>query len=456
MRLITNRQTSLSFYQSCPSLKQEWEMISSILDAKPQALELAWQDLAFDPQGKPKKQTGAKGMTAEQVVRFAIVKIKEQLSYRGLHDRVDDSIVLREFCRLGHESAPVFTALQENIKRIRPQTWEAINALILDYAGQRKIENGQRVRIDTTAIPANIHPPTDSHQLWDCVRVLTRVLQRVETDFPRLRGRFHDHRRIAKRMFFRIHNTRGQDHKKPLYRKLIATAERVEAYGLEALTELAPERCATFEEMQRAAAYTAELGQFLPLAQGVISQSRRRVLNGEDVPANEKVLSIFEPHTDIIKKGQRDIVYGHKVLLTGGKSNLILDCVVSRGNPADSVQFIPALERAQARNTQMPTQVATDAGFASKANAREALQRGIKDLAFVAPKHKSLPELIKDTRAYKRLVKWRAGIEGIISATKRAFGLDRCTWSGFESFQAYVHLAVLAFNLQTLARHLLA
>jgi len=456
MRLITNRQTTLAFYQSSPSLKQEWDMISSVLDAKPQVLELAWRDLACNKHGKPKKQTGAKGMTAEQVVRLAIVKIKEQLSYRDLQDRVDDSIVLREFCRLGHQCMPVFTALQDNIKRIRPQTWEAINALIVEYARERKIENGQRIRIDTTAIPANIHPPTDSHQLWDCVRVLTRVLQRVETEFPRLRGRFHDHRRIAKRMFFRIHNTRGQDHKKPLYRKLIAAAERVVAYASEALTELAAERCATFEELLRAAPYTAELEQFLPLAQGVIDQSRRRVLKGEDVPANEKIVSIFEPHTDIIKKGQRNIVYGHKILLTGGKSNLILDCVVPRGNPADAAQFMPALERAQARNAQMPTQVATDAGFASKANAREALKRGIKDLAFVAPKHKSLPELIQDTRAYKRLVKWRAGIEGIISATKRAFGLDRCTWSGFESFQAYVHLAVLAFNLQTLARHLLA
>lgn len=454
MRLISNRQMSLSFYQNSPSFKQEWDMISSILDAKPKAVELAWRDLACDQQGKLKKQTGAKGMTAEQVVRFAIVKIKERLPYRKLRDRVDDSLVLRDFCRLGQQPAPVFTALQANIKRIRPETWEAINDLVVEYAGERKVEDGLRVRFDTTGVETNIHPPTDSHQLWDCVRVLTRILRRVETDIVRLRGRFHDHQRTAKRSFFRIHNTRGQDNKKPLYRKLIAATERVVAYGVEALTELAAQRCATFEEIQIAASYAAELEHFLPLAQGVIRQSRRRVLQGEAVPANEKIVSIFEPHTDIIKKGQRDIVYGHKVLLTGGTSNLILDCVVSRGNPADAAQFLPALERLHARNGQMPKQVATDAGFASKTNARDALGLGVKDLAFVAPKHKSLPELIKDTRAYKALVKWRAGIEGIISAAKRAFGLDRCTWSSFESFKAYVHLAVLAFNLQTLARHL--
>ena len=168
------------------------------------------------------------------------------------------------------------------------------------------------------------------------------------------------------------------------------------------------------------------------------------------------MLSIFEPHTDIIKKGQREIVYGHKILLTGGKSNLILDCVIQRGNPADATQFIPAIDRQKELYGQIPKQVATDAGFASKSNARKALDQGMKDVVFVAPTHKSPPEAIKNTRTHKKLRKWRAGIEGVISATKRAFGLDRCTWSGFESFKAYVQVAVLAFNLQTLARHLLA
>ena len=143
------------------------------------------------------------------------------------------------------------------------------------------------------------------------------------------------------------------------------------------------------------------------------------------------------------------------MLVATGKSNLILDGPIERGNPADAAQFLPALEHHALLWGQVPPQVATDAGFASKANARAALDQGVKDLVFVAPKHKSLPEWIKDTRTYKQLAKWRAGIEGIISAAKRALGLDRCTWSGFESFQAYVLLGVLAFNLQTLARHLL-
>ena len=312
------------------------------------------------------------------------------------------------------------------------------------------------MRIDTTGVKTDIHHPTDSHQLWDSVRVLARILQRVETDVARLRGAFHDHRRAAKRLFYCIHNTRGQDNKKPLYKRLIALAEKTVVYARKALDALAANQCVCFEELLATAEHAAQLNEFLPLAERVIDQSRRRVLLGEDVPADQKVLSIFEPHTDIIKKGQREILYGHKVLFCGGKSNLILDCTIERGNPADAAQLLTALDRHEEQFGCMPRQVATDAGFASKANARDARTKGVTNVVFAAPRNKDVSDTDTDPKIYKRLRKWRSGIEGIISATKRAFGLDRCTWSGFESFQAYVQLAVLAFNLQTLARYLIA
>jgi IS5 family transposase len=456
MRILSERQRSLSFYQSLPSFTQEWNMIASILEANPEIERCAWEDLTSDGKGGRKKPTGAKGMTAEQVVRFAIVKMKERLSYRALEARVADSICLREFCLVGSDDAPVFTALQENIKRIGPQTWAAINNVIVEYARAQGVEDGRQVRIDTTGVKTNIHHPTDSHQLWDCVRVIARILQRVETDIPRLRGMCHDHRRAAKRLFYRIHNTRGQDNKKPLYKRLIAWAEKTAAYGRTVFCALAADQCIGFEEMLLAAGHAAELNKYLPLAERVIDQSRRRVLLGENVPADEKVLSLFEPHTDIIKKGQREVLYGHKVLFTGGVSNLILDCIIQRGNPADATQFIPAIECQEQQFGHVPGQIATDAGFASAANARDARTKGVQDVVFAAPRKKDAPDTGRDSKTYKRLRKWRSGIEGVISATKRAFGLTRCTWSGYESFQAYVQLAVLAFNLQTLARHLLA
>lgn len=456
MRLVSQRQRSLAFYQSLPSYTQEWEMIDSILDADSSISVLAWNDLNRGRDGKPKKATGAKGMTAEQVVRFAVVKMKERLSYRDLESRVVDSICLRAFCLMNYEDVPSFKALQENIKRISPATWEAINAAVVRYACAQGIEDGECVRIDTTTVKTNVHHPTDSHQLWDSNRVLARILEAIERDFERLRGAFHDHRRATKRLFYQIHNTRGEGNKKPLYKRLIGYTEKTVAYARAAREALQPAQCVSPEEMLPAAGYVGELDEFIPLVERVIDQSRRRVLLGEQVPADEKIVSIFEPHTDIIKKGQREIVYGHKVLITGGRSNIITGCAIERGNPADATQFVPAIEQQKKQFGQCPRQTATDAGFASAANAREARDRGVEDVMFACARKKDAPENSHSSKAYRTLRKWRSGIEGVISAAKRAFGLNRCTWSGFESFKAYVQLAVLAFNLQTIARHLLA
>lgn len=213
MRILSERQRSLPFYQSLPSFTQEWDMIASILEANREIEHQVWEDLSTDAKGGRKKPTGAEGMPAEQVLRFAIVKMKERLSYRRLQARVADSICLRGFCLVGPEDIPVFTTLQANIKRIRPQTWKAVNDLVVEYAYNQGVEDGKRVRIDTTGVQTDIHHPTDSHQLWDSIRVLARILQAVETDVARLRGAFHDHRRASKRLFYRIHNTRGQDTK---------------------------------------------------------------------------------------------------------------------------------------------------------------------------------------------------------------------------------------------------
>ena len=148
-------------------------------------------------------------------------------------------------------------------------------------------------------------------------------------------------------------------------------------------------------------------------------------------------------------------MFGHKILLSAGK-NIILDCDVFLGNPADANLYVPALKSVEALLEQVPPNVATDGGFASKNNAQTAIDMGVINVAFSSPKGSKIVQTITESGTYKRLCKWRAGIEGIISALKRAFGLRRCSWSGYQSFQAYVHCAVLAFNLQQIARALLA
>ena len=456
MRLISNPQTTFCFQHTKTSGQEQWRKIADILDANPEIAVLVWQDLNITKNGLPKNDTGAKGMTASQVLRFAVVKMREGLSYRGLHDRVDDSIALRKFCEIPFGEIPAFTTLQENIKKLRPATLIRINDSVIEYAREQKVEDGGAIRVDTSAVQSDIHHPVDSEQLWDSVRVLTRILRRIETQIPRLHGCFSDHTRAAKKLRYKLHNVRGKQKRQKLYKKLIKLARRVVAYARQAIEELDPQRALACEDPLLALVFVGELDHYVPLAEAVIAQSQRRVLQGESVPADEKVVSIFEEHTDIIKKGQREIVYGHKVIFTSGKSNLILDCRVQRGNPADAEQFMPALERHRDRFGNAPKSVATDGGFASKRNAAQARAMGVTNVAFSCPKGNHVAELVHSARVYKRLRKWRAGIEGIISAAKRAFGLDRCTWSGFQSFQSYVLLGVLAFNLQTLARHLLS
>ena len=195
------------------------------------------------------------------------------------------TIVLRKFCRMPFEEIPQHSALQENIKQIRPETLQQINAAVIAYAVEVKVEDGKRIRIDSTAVEAKIHHPTDSGQLWDCVRVLTRILRRVETEFDFLHGRFSDHTRVAKKLRYKINNTRGQDNRRPLYKRLIETTKKTVAYAEQAIGELAPERFKTFDELLIASALRSTLEEFTPLAKRVIDQSTQRVLDGEQVPA---------------------------------------------------------------------------------------------------------------------------------------------------------------------------
>lgn len=313
MRCIRNPQTTFRFQHTCSSTREQWEKIDEILLANPAVAELVWSDLRRTRAGK--SNAGAKGATADQVLRFAVVKAREGLSYRKLYDRVDDSIVLREFCGVPFGQLPAFTTLQGSIKRIRPETFVAINVLIVAHAAAEGVEDGERIRVDSTAVESNIHHPTDSGLLWDSVRVLTRILRAVEKEFEDLRGRFSDHTRVAKKLRYKINNCRNENERKPLYKRLIDTAGKTASYAQAAVAALSSRSANSFEELVAAAELRATLEHFTPLVQSIIAQATRRVLNGEQVPAGEKIVSIFEPHTDIIVKGQREVIYGHKIFL---------------------------------------------------------------------------------------------------------------------------------------------
>ena len=194
------------------------------------------------------------------------------------------------------------------------------------------------------------------------------------------------------------------------------------------------------------------LAHNLDLMGRVIQQTQRRVILGQKVPATEKIVSIFEEHTDIIEKGSRESLFGHKLYLTVGKSSLILDAVLMNGNPADSQQVKPLLQHQCRQYGRYPRQASFDGGFASSDNLKWAKNQGVQDVAFAKKCGLKIQDMVRSSWVYKQLRRFRAGIEGCISTAKRVFGLTRCLWKGWSHFQRYVHLSVVSYNLVVLAR----
>lgn len=422
---------------------QELEAISAIIDAEPTIYERVLQDL--NRGKKTVRRSGANGMSAEQVLRCAIVKIIFNFTYEQLAFHIVDSQSIRWFCRIGFaDEGFQKSALNSNIKSIRPETWELINRDILGYAKDQGIENGRKIRTDCTCVETNIHPPRDSCQLWDTVRVLNRLVKRVSDEFGTVPG-FCNHTKRAKRRMLAIMNARGKKQRKAAYVDLLKITEKVLGYARTAQMVVAM-------RSQSDCVYSVQIDHYAGLAERVIDQTRRRVLLGEKVPAQEKVFSIFEPHTDIIIKDRRDIIYGHKVCLTGGASNLILDCLIERGNPADVELAIPMLDRQKEIYKKYPLKVCFDGGFASKKNLGLAKERKIKDVCFAKRRGIQETDMCRSEYVYRQLRRFRAGIESGISWLKRCMGFSRCTWKGWHSFKSYVWSSIVAANLLTVAR----
>lgn len=427
--------------------EMELEVISLLIDHTPTICDYVLQDLN---EGKvAKRKTGAEGMSADQVLRAAVVMRLFGFTYEQLAFHIYDSRALRRFCRIGFADKGFGkSALNANIKRISPETWERISRDLLEHAEVENIEKGRKARIDCTVVESNIHKPSDSVQLYDSVRVLNRLLYQVR-DGLGIKIVFTDHQRRAKRRMVGIQYAKGKKQRQPLYEDLLKVTRKTIGYAIKA-EELLSELCATNIEL------LIDIKHYGDLAKQVYDQTYRRIVQGETVPANQKVFSIFEEHTDIIIKDSRDNHYGHKICLTGGASNLILDCVILEGNPADSNLVEQMLDRQNQIYGRYPLKVALDGGFASKANLLKAKERKIKDVCFAKKRGLKETDMCRSEYVYKKLRRFRAGIEAGISWLKRSFGLTRCTWKGFRSFKSYVLSSVVVANLLTIARKKLA
>jgi IS5 family transposase len=421
---------------------RELARASAILDLLPNAAKFVAKDLG---KGTTGSKAGRMGMTGEQVLRAALLKQMHDWSYEDLAFALADSPTFRTFCRIGFvDRAPKKATLAANIKRVRPETLERVNRLIINKASEVGVENGKKVRIDSTVIDSNILHPVDNRLLYDGVRVLTRLLSNGAEFSSQVR--FSDHTKRARRRALDISNARSMSQRVPLYRELVQVTRWTMQYARDASRIL--ENSADL----RAFAIGMGLKHFLALVDKVVLQTERRVFREEAVPAEDKIVSIFEPHTDIIVKDRRETLYGHKVFLNVGSSGMIIDMLLERGNPADATRAIPMLERHRRVMGNVPEEAAFDAGFTSTANVKNALELGVKDAAFAKKGPVAVLEGVCSPERHKKLLRFRAGVEGIISFTKRCFGFGRCTWRGYSSFHAYAWVSVLATNLLLLAR----
>lgn len=441
-------QYSFDFEQPIWDNDPELFIMDQILDRNPQIYYIAASCFPnAHPETKPKAGRG--GMTLEQVVRAAIYHRHKRLHFRELSNHTEDSKKGRYFMKMEYKQYFSHQTLQENIAKIDVDTLEKIFKEITQYAINLGVDDGKSLRSDATTIKTNIHYPTNASLLWDCTRVSCRLLTATKALLKTFQ--FRSYRKSAKKLLFKIVNTKGKDKRRPLFKKMLKVASQCEHQIDEALNQLSSH---TFEdsklENQRQHLHQ-ELAALLPMMQQVADVAYRREILDEKVPVSDKIFSIFEDHTDCIKKGSRDVVFGHKVNLSSGKSNLIFDCIIERGNPSDEKYFSKTLDNIQRNYEITPRDMATDGSYASLRNQADAKARGIVNIVFNKIKG-SMQNIASSKKMETTLKKWRSGIEAVISNFKRGLNASMCPWKGWEAFKCFVLWSLITFNMRIIAK----
>jgi IS5 family transposase len=308
------------------------------------------------------------------------------------------------------------------------------------------------LRTDTTVITTDIAPPVDARLLKDTVRVLVRLMGRARQSWPDRPFRFANRTLRAKRRCRAIVMAKGKNveqRRKEWYRDLLKVVDEVLAMARECAEVL---RSLAEAGDINAMGLLKEMELYIGRGDKARDQCVRRVVHGEKVPAAEKIVSIFEEHTDIICRGKKQspTEFGHKVLFTTGRSGLITHYNVVRGNPGDDTLLEPMLEDHIQQFGAAPEELTGDRRFHDAEAA--ARKKGVERIALPKPgARNALRRALEKSRWFRRLMRFRAGIEGIISTLMRAFGFTRCLWKGWPSFQSYVGLGVVTYNLRCLA-----
>lgn len=454
-----NRQASfadLELEKQGVAMEPVLQTISNFLDDNREIIEKIGADLR---RGLKNPDTGRNGLTPQQVLRSLVLMRVKDFDYRELRERIADGYTLRQFTDFYSQPVPKHDALQRAFVRLTPETLNGVNDMLVQLAVALGLEDGKKLRVDTTVVETDIHHPTDNTLIWDAVRVVTRLIGRLAELLERRRIKgFRDRTRSARRRMYEIQRmttAQRRDHLIGKYRELIGIAQEVvegarlalektrKARGKDIITDIA------IGELRK------EIEHYCGLADRVIDQARRRVLGGEQVPNAEKVYSIFEPHTDLIKRGKvrTPVEFGHKIFLAESAVGLITQYHVLKGNPSDESHVGPSLERHKESFGRAPELYGSDRGFFSEENVTLCEQSGVKTVCLPQRGGAKTPEreAFEKSRDFKKGQRFRAGIEGRISVLFRGRGMKRCRAEGLERFELFVGAAVLTNNLMKIA-----
>lgn len=455
--MLQDRYEKDKFFERIFKLAAEMDPILAQIDRllDDEALyQLIRQDLAT--RYPHTETTGRKSTPVEVILRMLVVRRLYNWSFEQTEKRVKDSLVLRWFCRVYFETVPDDTTLIRWAGQVQGETLAQFNQRLTGLATQLKITRGRKLRTDGTVVETNMQAPTDSRLLADSVRVLGRTLNRAKkllADKTELgKEVFRNRSRSAKKTARRAQRLMGrnQDLGKESYRKLVQITQKTVVQVKKVLTLLKD----SAEKQAKQLVETFET--FLPRAEQVIDQTVRRVFQDESVPADEKIVSLFESHSAIIRRGKvgKPVEYGHKVWLDEVEGGLVSNWRVLAGNPNDKTQLTPSLEAHAAQFEKPPEQVSADRGVYSAPNEQAAKARPIKRVVLPQPGQKSTARQTHEKQGwFRRGRKWHAGVEGRISVLKRVFGLDRCLNQGENGFHRWVGWAMIANNLRSVGIH---
>jgi len=463
--MIEMRRAQLCFgdgliAEEVSDLREDWMEYADEVLADEEIVAIVYEALA--KRHANSRRRGRRGTPADVVLRLLTLKHIRNWSYEELEREVRANLVYRDFTRVGGGKMPDAKTMGRWGAALGPQVLKLIHERMVKIAQAKGVVTGRRMRVDTTVVETNIHYPTDSTLLGDGVRVLTRIMKKVTQIAGTIGTKLCDRSRSVKFRLLeigRIARAKGainQDKLKQRYRLLLNTTSRVVGQAKRFSAEIAKgvkQATSVFKQVALEG-LRAQLDEMVPLVRQVMKQTRARIFRG-NTRSEGKLLSLFEPSTEVIRKGKagKPNEFGKMVKLQEAENQIIVDYEVYARRPNDSDLLLPAIDTHQALLGRAPHLAAADAAFYSTKNEAAATAKGVKRVCIPNRSTKS-PERKREQkkRWFRNGQKWRTGCEGRISVAKRRHGLRRCRYKGYLGMHRWVGLGVIADNLINIGR----